>query len=116
MRCDEVSLRIGVKWFATIAPIVPRPVSGRCRSRPQEEAEGTVEGGDTLTVDTTAGDTTEVQEPTTEDGTVETVKTEKPKLNEKKSNPLADVKDNGKATSPRTIADDSEATPGGPDH
>ena len=69
---------------------------------------------ETLTVDTTAGDdhrgsgpddrggtvetvqteepTVEVQDPATEGGTVETVKTEKPKFNEKKVNPLADLK------------------------
>ena len=82
--------------------------------KPLEKAEDAVTGGETLTVDTTAGDATgvqdptteggtvetvqteeptvEVQDPATEGGTVETVKTEKPKLNEKKVNPLADLK------------------------
>ena len=57
--------------------------------KPQEKAEDAVTGGDTLTVDTTAGDTTGVQDPTTEGwrgrrgqddraGTVEKVQTEEP--------------------------------------
>ena len=46
--------------------------------KPLEKAEDAVTGGETLTVDTTAGDTTGVQDPTTEGGTVETVQTEEP--------------------------------------
>ena len=110
--------------------------------KPLEKAEDAVTGGETLTVDTTAGDTTGVQDPTTEggtvetvktgprsvdgrgptvgagrsdparrvDNTVETVKTEKPKLNEKKVNPLADLK--GDPVLPETtITDGSSAAP-----
>ena len=46
--------------------------------KPLETAADAVTGGETLTVDTTAGDTTGVQDPTTEGGTVETVQTEEP--------------------------------------
>lgn len=100
--------------------------------KPLEKAEDAVTGGETLTVDTTAGDATgvqdptteggtvetvqteeptvEVQDPATEGGTVETVKTEKPKLNDKKVNPLADLK--GDPVLPETtITDGSSAAP-----
>ena len=78
--------------------------------KPLEKAEDAVTGGETLTVDTTAGDTTGVQDPATEDNTVEPVKTEKPKLNDKKVNPLADLK--GDPVLPETtITDGSSAAP-----
>ena len=78
--------------------------------KPLEKAEDAVTGGETLTVDTTAGDTTGVQDPTTEGGTVETVKTEKPKLNVKKFNPLAGLK-GGDPILPVTSKDGSSEAP-----
>ena len=68
------------------------------------------EGGGTVEEVKTEEPQVEVQDPATEDNTVETVKTEKPKFNEKKVNPLADLK--GDPVLPvTTITDGSSEKP-----